>query len=73
MNASPRFPLTVWWSGFDAEGRRGLVLRSITRIGGVEEKSFHPQQKTALVKTSLPLVLSYFFMSAAKLGDAPLP
>lgn len=45
------------------------MLRGITRIGGVEEKSFHPQQKTALVETSLPLVLSYFFMSAAKLGD----
>lgn len=49
------------------------MVRSVIRIGAVEEKSFPPQQKTALVKTSLPLVFSYFFVSAAKLGDAPLP
>lgn len=64
--------LTVWWSGFDTYGRTGLLVRIVTRIGAVKGNSFPPQQKTAHVKTRLPLVFGYCLVSATELSNAPL-
>lgn len=47
------------------------MVRRITRIGAVKGNSFPPQQKTALVKTRLPLVFGYCFVSAAELSNVP--
>lgn len=47
------------------------MVRRVTGAGAVKGNSFPPQQKTALVKTRVPLAFDHCFVSAAELSNAP--